>query len=153
MSYSPSIWDTENNEGRRAYLYSLCMKNRTPMQLKRIAILISRLAKEEDEAERIVDTDYFHDSKYRRILTDDIAEINHSDKYPGIIVHDSQGVYFGDRQTAVEYVDKAYAEGIRKLALAQKMAKKLALDGQYKLDQTVVDAYERSRNDSKRSGV
>ena len=143
--YNPSIWDSELAEGRRSYLYSLMLKNRTPMQLKRIAILISSLAKEDDEAERIIETDYFHDSKYRRILTDDINEINHSDKYPGIIVHDSQGVYLGDRKTAVEYVTKAYAEGIRKLALAQKMAKKLSLDGQYKFDQTVIDAFERSR--------
>lgn len=145
MSYNPSIWDTENDEGRRAYLYSLCMNNRTPMKLKAVAYYISDIAKEYDEAQKICGIGNFHDSKYRRILTDDIAEINHSDKYPGIIVHDSQGVYLGDRKTAVEYVDKAYAEGIRKLALAQKMAKKLALDGQYKLDQTVVDAYERSR--------
>lgn len=145
MSYSPSIWDTENNEGRRVYLYSLCLNNRTPMKLKTVAYHISNIAKEYDEVMKIRGIGNFHDSKYRRILTDDIAEINHSDKYPGIIVHDSQGVYFGDRQAAVEYVEKAYAEGIRKLALAQKMAKKLALDGQYKLDQTVVDAYERSR--------
>lgn len=142
--YNPSIWDSELAEGRRSYLYSLMLKNRTPMKLQKVAILISEIAKEYDEAEK-VDFGIFHNSKYRRILTDDINEINHSDKYPGIIVHDSQGVYLGDKQTAVEYVTKAYAEGIRKLALAQKMAKKLSLDGQYKLDQTVIDAFERSR--------
>ena len=145
MSYSPSIWDTENDEGRRAYLYSLVCRERRPMKLWFLAKMVSGLANEAKIAIEIEHIVNFHDSKYRRILTDDINEINHSDKYPGIIVHGSQGVYLGDKQTAVEYVTKAYAEGIRKLVLAQKMAKKLSLDGQYKFDQTVVDAFERSR--------
>lgn len=134
MTYEPSIWDSELDQGRRNYVYTIILQSTSPMKLRQLAITLSTIAKEPNHANIIRRLKNFHDSKYRRILTADIAAINASPDYSGIIVHTTNGVEIGTRLNAECFVKAQYAEAVRKLTLAQKMAKKLELKDQLTME-------------------
>lgn len=144
MNYNPSIWDSELESGRRDYIYNIIVQDSFPIKLRELAITLSDISLEPNHAQVIRRLKNFHNSKYRRILTADIAAINASSDYRGIIVHGANGVEIGTRLNAEAYVRAQYAEAVRKLVLTQKMAKKLSLDGQFTLTQEIIDVYERS---------
>lgn len=144
--YKPSIWDSELDFGRRQYIETILRHQSEPMKLRDLAKMISVISREPEHAEKIDKTEVFHDSQYRRILTRDIHKINYSPVFHFIITHDRNGVKIGTKTDAREFVENAYREGLKKIVLAQRMAKKLSLDGQITLNKEIINAYERGED-------
>ena len=143
--YNPSIWDAELSGARQDYICTILQQNGC-MTLRNLAIVLSVLAKEPQHGTFIRIMPKFHDSSYRRTLSRDIHEINYSSDFPIIIVHSTKGVKIGSKDDAKIFVDSCFNEGVKKIALAQRMARKLELDGQLTINQEIINSYERNQN-------
>lgn len=143
--YEPSIWDSEMSKPRQDYICTILQQNGC-MTLRNLALVLSVLAKEPYHGTFIRIMPKFHDSSYRRTLSSDIHEINYSSDYQIVIVHSSKGVKIGSRKDAYEFVESCFSEGVKKIALAQRMARKLSLDGQLTINQDIINAYESEEN-------
>ena len=143
--YKPSIWDAEMSIARQDYICTILQQNGC-MTLRNLALCLSVLAKEPYHGTFVRIMPKFHDSSYRRTLSRDIHEINYSSDFPIIIVHSTKGVKIGSKDDAKKFVDSCFNEGVKKIALAQRMARKLSLDGQLTISQDIINAYESEEN-------
>lgn len=75
----------------------------------------------------------FHNSAIRRMITDDIERINHSDEYDMIIISGTKGIKLATRGEFARWVRSEYAEIFRKLDRVRHLANKAGLDGQLRL--------------------
>lgn len=127
--YNPSIWDRELGDGRRDYVAKIVLNSRDK------AIHMNLLAKSLDyatgENNAIPDAKTsFHNSRYRRILTSDIDEINRDMRYPLIITSINDGVKYATRDEAQHLYDMLRGKALKILAKAAIVAKKAGLDSQ-----------------------
>ena len=130
---------------RQDYICTILQQNGC-MTLRNLALVLSVLAKEPQCGTFIRIMPKFHDSSYRRTISRDIHEINYSSDFPIIIIHSKNGVKIGSRKDANEFVNSCFSEGVKKIALAQRMARKLSLDGQLTINQDIINAYESEEN-------
>ena len=135
MIYNPSIWDSELDKGRRDYVYSILQSATRPMKLRELARSLCLVSRETEMINAIDDCTIFHNSRFRRTLTQDIHEMNFNMDFPKIIIHSGDGMKLATKEEAKMYIEAQYKEAIRKMMLAQKMAKKLSLEDQISLEQ------------------
>ena len=76
----------------------------------------------------------FHSSAARRVMTEDIREINRSESIEGIIITSSKGVKLATKEEFEEYVKIETKTVFRRLKQLRNKIKKAGLDGQIKID-------------------
>ncbi len=82
------------------------------------------------------DKQTFHDSTARRMLTQDIQEVNEDPAFPGIIVSAPglKGIKLANKSEAREYIDRLKLPCFRKLKRLSRLEEKLMLHGQMDMD-------------------
>jgi len=86
----------------------------------------------------------YHNSDTRRLLSKDIRDINLDPEYEKVIVHGingNKGIKLGTESEAIEYLNSCKKEAIRKLALANAIAKKISRDQQLNLQGEIAEAF------------
>ena len=82
----------------------------------------------------------FHNSRIRRMITADIEAINEDPDFPMIIISSTKAVKISTRDEFERWIRAEYAEILKKLGRARKIAKKAGLDGQVLIDGDVAVA-------------
>lgn len=75
----------------------------------------------------------FHNSGIRRMITDDIEQINRSDEYDMIIISGTRGIKLATREEFMRWAAAEYAEIFRKLDRVRHLTEKAGMDGQLRL--------------------
>lgn len=94
---------------------------------------------------RWTDSENFHDSNARLLITADIRAINECETIQKIIISTYDGVKLASRQEAERYIKGQYAAIFRKLRRIKTLEHKAGVDGQYKItfgsERNVVEAF------------
>ena len=82
------------------------------------------------------DKQSFHDSTARRMLTQDIQEVNEDPTFPGIIISAPglKGIKLANKSEAREYIDRLKLPCFQKLKRLSRLEEKLMLHGQMDMD-------------------
>lgn len=75
----------------------------------------------------------YHNSNARMVLTRDIRAINNDMSAEKIILSYRQGIKLATKEEAVKFIDNQYKSVFRKLKRIRKLEKKANLNGQFKI--------------------
>ena len=120
-----------DNASRREELYRRLERNGNAWE--RQADILNEMADwYEYAADRVK---HSHESTARRLLTNDIKEINLSTDFEKIIISSGRGIKLATREEAIQRLNRLYAEGVRKMHYLKVLRKKAGLDQQYTADE------------------
>ena len=83
----------------------------------------------------------YHNSGARRLLTDDIEQINNSDKFEKIIVSGSRGIKLVTSADFERFLKAEFREVFKKLKRLRRIAKKGSRDQQINLEGEIAAAF------------
>lgn len=83
----------------------------------------------------------YHNSGARRLLTDDIEQINNSDKFEKIIVSGSRGIKLATSADFERFLKAEFREVFKKLKRLRRIAKKGSRDQQINLEGEIAAAF------------
>lgn len=83
----------------------------------------------------------YHNSGARRLLTDDIEQINNSDKFEKIIVSGSRGIKLATSADFEHFLKAEFREVFKKLKRLRRIAKKGSRDQQINLEGEIAAAF------------
>ena len=84
---------------------------------------------------------YYHDSSARRLLTQDIHDINNDPQYSKIIISGNKGIKLANQEEAARYIRSEYKEVFKKLKKVRRMERKCGLNGQIRIGGQPVEAF------------
>ena len=127
-----TIWSAEMRDERRAYIVRLLTEADYPVHINALAILIG-IHFDARVPQRMLENGRFHDSRYRRILTEDIRSINVDPFYDGVYISSTglaglRVVTDGELETMIE---RKISKAKRILRDASEISRKTGLRGQY----------------------
>jgi hypothetical protein len=143
--YNPSIWSVEMSEGRRSYVGRTLieLRHNGPMHMSELGVIIGILTREPIPEPLKGDRKAFHNSKYRRLLSDDIDALNRDPEYPLCIKSDSKGVRVCTKEEAEAMERAEYREAVKKLAKCSVLRRKAGRDGQIDITGAEIEAFAR----------
>lgn len=83
----------------------------------------------------------YHDSNARRLLTQDIHDINNDPQYSKIIISGNKGIKLANQEEAARYIRSEYKEVFKKLKKVRRMERKCGLNGQIRIGGQPVEAF------------
>jgi hypothetical protein len=130
------IWSADSTDVRRAYLITTLRE--APLgadtHLMDLAIRIGERAHDSIPASWLT-RKAFHDSKFRRLITEDIRAINADPEYDGIyILTGFAGARIVSGEDLEALLRKKRAKALKILADVSRIAKKTGLQGQIEID-------------------
>lgn len=130
------IWSTEGTDVRRAYLITTLRE--APLgadtHLMDLAIRIGERAHDSIPASWLTQK-AFHDSKFRRLITEDIRAINADPEYDGIyILTGFAGARIVSGEDLEALLRRKRAKALKILADVSRIARKTGLHGQIEID-------------------
>lgn len=128
MAYKPSIWSVELNQGRRDYLVTILQNATKPIHLRELAIILGAAAHEPIPEDKRGNN--FHNTRYRRVITSDIRELNNDGEFPLIILTDNNGAKLCRRDEFQRLYEFKRRSALKQLAECSILARKAGSDGQ-----------------------
>lgn len=99
---------------------------------------------------RFLESDNFHDSNARLLMTKDIRAINDNEVIQKIIISGSKGIKLANEEEFSLYIKRQYGSVLRRLQRIRHKEKKGAMDGQtrivFKSERDVIEAFLHSNN-------
>lgn len=84
----------------------------------------------------------YHDSPQRRLLSEDINNINNDPDFQKIIIHSNDGIKLAaNEKEAVGYYNSRKKEALKMLKMAHRIAKKISRDQQISLEGDVAEVF------------
>lgn len=83
----------------------------------------------------------FHNSRARRVLTQDIEAINDSDQFDKIVISGNHGIKLATRGEFTKFIEAEYREIFTKLSRVRRIARKGGLDRQQDLEGGIREAF------------
>ena len=141
--YEQSIWSRELSEARRSYVGRTLieMRDNGPIHMGELGVIIGILTNEPIPDAIKGDRKAFHNSKYRRLLSDDIDNLNRDPRYPMCIKSDNAGVRVCTKAEAEALERSEYREAVKKLAKCSILRRKFGRDGQITIDGDDIEAF------------
>ncbi len=84
----------------------------------------------------------FHNSSARRILSQDIQDINADPAFEKIIIHSNKGIKIATQKEMEEFLRKHFTELSERFRRAKIMAAKAGADGQLCFDRPAIEAFK-----------
>lgn len=142
VKYNPSIWSHELNDSRRSYLGSILMQgNAKTYHTVDLGKTIGILAQEPIPDEYTASHKAFHNTKYRRLLSEDITALNNDPKFPCVLISNGNGIKVCTK-TEYERLYKVKRRGaLRNLALCSVIARKAGRNGQITITEDGINTF------------
>lgn len=83
----------------------------------------------------------FHNSSARRILSQDIQDINADPAFEKIIIHSNKGIKIATQEEMEDFLQKHFTELSERFRRAKIMAAKAGADGQLRFGRPAVEAF------------
>lgn len=84
----------------------------------------------------------YHDMPQRRLLSEDINNINNDPSFPKIIIHSNDGIKLAaNEEEAIGYYNSRKKEALKMLKMSYRIAKKISRDQQISLEGDVAEVF------------
>ena len=124
-----SIWNADRSDIRRQLLADALLETKDRrVFLKELGAIVGRMAGDPIPDEKLATNGVFHGTKYRRLLSDDIDQLNRNMEYPYTIISDKNGVRICNQLDSEHLFAMERKEALKKLAKCMIVAQKASLD-------------------------
>ncbi len=133
-----SIWDADRVTERQLMIDEILTKADGPMHMAELARRITESAGEPFPARYTADRRAFHDSGYRRTLTDDLHDISLSEAFPATFVGSgNRGVYKCTDEELARKAARRTVAGKKAMAEARILLMKAGVKDNMRLEELI----------------
>lgn len=124
-----SLWSPDLDDARRDYIVHILRTDGGAVHMTTLASVLCEIDGVPLPERLKGNPALFHNSKYRRIITEDIREISMSDQWPrAYIIHDNHGVKLGTKEELAGYAERRHKEAVKILHEMKVVLKKANLE-------------------------
>jgi len=128
-------------EGRRQYVVSILRQSGEPIHLDALARTLGDISHEPVPEKALRSRKVFHDSFYRRLITDDIRAINLDERFGGVFIRSSaRGVCLCSRDDLLQRAEARKKAAKKLLWETNVMLRKASMQYQIKIEEEDIGA-------------